>query len=210
MLTVILGAVLLVLFLTFWVWHSPRKGKLTREEIDHYLESVAKLPLPAEGSREALARIRSWAETDDGKPVYMLNLIRFHPQLHRFPGAPDFQGTPEQANAFYERRISFLWLGNASYPVVVGRAQGKDLLPAPPALDDWSRVLVCRYPSRRTFLKLLADPAYAPFAPYKFMAVEIVLVPVSGDAVVPDLRWVVGSILLILFLSVGWVQAAFF
>jgi hypothetical protein len=210
MFIIIFGAILLVLFLAFWLWHSPLKGKLTREEIEHYLERIARVPLPAKGGREALARIRAWAETDDGKPVYMLNLIRFFPQLHPFPGAPDFPGTPEQANAFYEKGITFLWLQNASYPIVAGKAQGKDLLPAPPGLDDWSRVLVCRYPSRRTFLRLLADPAYAPWVPYKFMAVEIVLVPVSGDAVVPDLRWVVGGILLTLFLLVGWVQAAVF
>jgi hypothetical protein len=49
-------------------------------------------------------------------------------------------------------------------------------------------VVVCRYPSRRTFLKLASDPSYAPIEPYKFMALEIDLVPVSGDMLVPDLR----------------------
>jgi hypothetical protein len=65
-----------------------------------------------------------------------------------------------------------------------------------------------RYPNRRTFLSLLADPAYAPFAPYKFMALEIVLVPVSGEVRMSDWRLVVGSALLVLFLTVGWVLAA--
>jgi hypothetical protein len=64
-----------------------------------------------------------------------------------------------------------------------------------------------RYPNRRAFLSLVADPAYAPFVPYKFMALEIVLVPVSGEVRVPDLRLVVGGGLLILFLTVGWVLA---
>ena len=50
--------------------------------------------------------------------------------------------------------------------------------------------------------------AYAPFAPYKFMALEIVLVPVSGDVRLPDWRLVVGGTLLVLFLTVGWVLAA--
>jgi len=44
--------------------------------------------------------------------------------------------------------------------------------------------------------------------PYKFMALEIVLVPVAGEVRVPDLRLVVGSGLLLLFLTVGWVLAA--
>jgi hypothetical protein len=205
----VFGGTLLVAFLGFWLWHSPLKGKLTREEIDRYLGAAEKqLALPAEEKAEALARIRAWAEADDGQPVYMLNLIRFFPQLRSFPGAPPFQGTPEQANAFYEKKVALLWLKNAAYPTVSGRVQGKDLMQAPRALDDWSRVVVCRYPSRRTFLKLLAEPNYAPFEPYKFMALEIVLVPVSGDLVVPDFRLVVGGALLVLFLGVAWARAA--
>ena len=50
-----------------------------------------------------------------------------------------------------------------------------------------------RYPSRRTFLELLSHPSYAPLEPYKFMALEIDLVPVSGDKVIPDMRWLVGG-----------------
>ena len=42
-----------------------------------------------------------------------------------------------------------------------------------------------RFPSRRAFLSLLADPAYGPVEPYKKMALELVLVPVSGEVVLP-------------------------
>ena len=58
-------------------------------------------------------------------------------------------------------------------------------MPIPPALDDWSRLALLRFPSRRAFLRLLADPAYGPVEPYKKMAVELVLVPVSGEVVLP-------------------------
>jgi hypothetical protein len=202
------GAILLLLFLAFWFWHSPARRKLTREEIDRYLAAVEKVPLPAEGKPAALARLRAWAESDDGKPVYMLNLMRFYPQLRHFPGTPDFQGTPEQANELYEKSVRWLLLKRGGYPIVGGRAQANALMEVPPALDRWSRVLVVRYPNRRTFLSLLADPAYAPLAPYKLMALELVLVPVSGDVRLPDWRLVVGGTLLALFLTVGWVLAA--
>jgi hypothetical protein len=207
MFEIIFGAVLLALFIGFWFWHSPIRRKLTREEIDRYLGAAEKLPLPAEERTAALARLRAWAEADDGKPVYMLNLMRFYPQLRSFPGTPDFQGTPEQANAFYEKSVLMMLLKRAGYPMVGGRAQGKNLLEVPAALDNWSRVLVVRYPSRRAFLSLLADPAYAPYEPYKLMAVETALVPVSRDLMIPDLRWVVGGMLVILFLAVGWIRA---
>ena len=65
-----------------------------------------------------------------------------------------------------------------------------------------------RYPSRRTFLELLSHPSYAPLEPYKFMALEIDLVPVTGDKVIPDFRWIVGSGLLAIFLTVGWLRSA--
>jgi hypothetical protein len=39
------------------------------------------------------------------------------------------------------------------------------------------------------------------------MSLDIDLVPVSGDVVVPDLRIVVGGSLLALFLAVNWFRA---
>jgi hypothetical protein len=73
---------------------------------------------------------------------------------------------------------------------------------------DWRRLAIARYPDRRTFLKLLSNPAYAQIEPYKFMALEIDLVPVSADIVIPDLRWVVGGGFVILVLLIGWIHAA--
>jgi hypothetical protein len=195
------------LVIAFWFWHSPIRRKLTPEEIDRYLAEAAKLTLPANEQQAVLARLRAWAKGDDGKPVYMLNLMRLCPELRSFPGIPDFQGTPEQANAYYESSVLMLLLKRAGYPMVGGKAQGENLLEAPPALDNWSRVVVVRYPSRRAFLRLLADPVYALYEPYKFMALETALVPVSKDLTVPDLRWIVGGVLVILYLALGWIRA---
>lgn len=134
-------------------------------------------------------------------------LIHFFPELRTFPGAPAFKGTPEESNAFYEKSITWLWLSHASYPILSGSTQHKNLINMQPE-RTWERVAVARYPNRRTFLKLLADPAYAPMEPYKFIALEIDLVPASGDMLIPDLRWVVGSGLIGIFLLVGWLRAA--
>jgi hypothetical protein len=204
---IILGAALAALYLVFSGWHSQWGGKLTRVEIDHYLSAIEKLPLPAEEIRAITSRSRPWAEADDGRPVYMVNLIHFFPELRTFPGAPAFQGTPEESNAFYEKSITWLWLSHASYPIFGGSTQHKNLINMQPE-RTWGRVAIARYPNRRTFLKLLADPAYAPMEPYKFIALEIDLVPASGDMLIPDLRWVVGSGLIGIFLVVGWVRAA--
>ena len=198
------GAALLGAFGAFSRWHSPPAERLTEVEIDHYLGIIAKLPLPGDECEKIVARLRPWAEEDDGKPVYMLNLIRYFAELHRWPGAPEFDGTPEEANAYYEKSLTPLWLKHASYPMVGGAAQGQNLIKTQENQEPWSTAQMVRYPSRRTFLQLLSDPSYGPLEPYKFMALEIDLVPVSGDRVIPDFRWIFGSALLVLFLAVGW------
>jgi hypothetical protein len=204
---IILGAALAVLYVIFLAWHSPWKHKLSKAEVDHYLAIIEKLPLPAEGIKALTSRIRPWAEADDGKPVYMFNLIRFFPQLRTFPGVPEFKGTPQEANAYYEKSIIWLWLSHAAYPTFSGVPQAKNLINMQPE-RTWGEVAVARYRNRRTFLKLLSDPSYAPKVPYKFMALEIDLVPVSGNLVVPDLRWVFGGGLILIFLLIGWVRVA--
>ena len=204
-----LAAVLASLYSAFWAWHSQGGGKLTQAEVDQYVAIIEKLPLPEKAVQAFIDRLRPWAEADDGKPVYMFNLIHFFSRLQPFPGAPDFKGTPEQANARYEKSLIWLWLSHASYPTFIGTPQAKNLINIQPE-RTWGNMTVVRYPSRRTFLKLISHPAYAPLAPYKFIAVELDLVPVSGGTIVPDLRWLIGGGFVIVFLLVGWIRLALF
>jgi hypothetical protein len=203
----ILAAAFVILYVAFSAWHSQGAGKLTQAEIDQYVAIIEKLPLPEKGVQAFIARLRSWAEADDGKPVYMFNLMHFFPQVRTFPGAPEFKGTPEEANAYYEESLIWLWLSHASYPTFIGVPQARNLINMQPE-RTWRNMTVVRYPSRRTFLKLISHPAYAPLAPYKLIAVELDLVPVSGGTIVPDLRWVVGGGFVIIFLLCGWLRAA--
>jgi hypothetical protein len=203
----ILAAAVIILYVAFWAWHSQGAGKLTQAEIDRYLAMIEKLPLPEKGIQAFIDRLRSWAEADDGKPVYMFNLMHFFSRVRTFPGAPEFKGTPEEANAHYERSLIWLWLSHASYPTFIGVPQAQNLLNIQPE-RTWSNMTVVRYPSRRTFLKLISHPAYAPLAPYKLIAVELDLVPVSTGIVIPDLRWLVGGGFAIVLLLVLWIRAA--
>lgn len=201
----ILAAACLLLYVIFWAWHSQGAGKLTEAEIDRYLAMIEKLPLPEKGVQAFIARLRPWAEADDGKPFYMFNLIHFFPKLQPFPGAPEFKGTPEQANAHYEKSLTWLWLSHASYPTFIGVPQARNLIDMQPE-RTWGNMTVVRYPSRRTFLKLISHPAYAPLAPYKLIAVELDLVPVANGIIVPDLRLLVAGGFVILFLLVVWLR----
>jgi hypothetical protein len=184
------------------------KGKLTADEIDRYLTLVARLPLPGDGAQQLVARLRPWAEADDGKPTYMLNLNRYFAELRTFPGAPEFAATPVEAHGHYHRRLAGKWLRNASYPIFKGTPQGEPFMQAQPGPERWDNVWIVRYPSRRKFLQLLTWPGYAEADPYKSMALEHDLVPLTGDATVPDFPWLAGGFLLAVFSATAWVRAA--
>lgn len=207
---IITGVVFMAIFIVFCIWETPSLlgTKLGKAEIDQYLKAADK-QLVFEEKEQTLARIRTWAEADDGKPVYMLNLMRNYPEIRRLSGAPDFKGTPEEANRYYEKNAVPLLLKSGGYPIFTGIPQGKCVVgTATKSVDDLTRVLVVRYTSRRSFLKLLADPAYAPIEPYKMMALDVTLLPMSAETIIPDTRYVAGSLLLALFLAVGWFRSA--
>lgn len=202
----IIGIVLIVVYVIFWRWHSQGSGKLTKEEIDNYISIIEKLPIPEEEIQAIVSRLRPWAEADDGKPVYMFNMIHFFDEVRMYPDAPEFKGTPDEANNRYMKGIIGLWLRHASYPMIDGAGQRPNLINIEPE-RDWAHATVARYPNRRTFLKLNADPAYAPCSPYKFMSMELDLLPITGKIVVPDLRLLVGGVFLITFFAINWIIA---
>ena len=197
-----LGAVLTSLFVAFWIWQTPcNLKKLSSPEVDAYLQLEGKLPGDPAEQAVFLARMRAFGLADDGRPVYMLNLMRYYPELKRGSGMEGVRGTPAEANATYEKAVMPILFRLGAYPLFGGetmeiRADGEahsNLDGFDPAIDDWSRILVVRYPSRRAFFELLTDPQWLKFAPYKIEALKIALVPAWGQVVIPDVRWVVGG-----------------
>lgn len=206
-----LGAALLALYAAIWTWQTPGwlRGPLTEAEIARYTAVIARdFPLP-EGERRAIAaRLGEWARADDGKPVYMLNLMRYYPELRRYDGAPAFDGTPAEANTHYEQTVMPTAFATGAYPLASGETQGANLLEHAAELDNWSRVILMRYPSRRAVLQLFSSPEYMPQAPYKLMALRVVLTPVHTELLIPEWRWLAAGVLLVLFLGLGWARAA--
>jgi hypothetical protein len=208
---IVLGGVLLALFLGFGLWQSPSlwRGPLTPTELDHLVaELEAHIALAPDEKAAFIARLREWGSMDDGRPVLLLNLTRYREQLGALPPGSDFEGTPLEANAHYERQVAPLALRRGEYPLIGGDAQTHSLTPGGAATDRWDRVVVMRAPSRRAFLRFMADPAYGPAVAYKLAATEVVLIPLHAELTIPDLRWLVGGLLLTVYLSVCWRRAA--
>ena len=194
-----------------WAWQDPGvwKGPMTDEDVAYYMAAIDRnLDLPPDTGDEIMARLRAWAEADDGRPVYMLNLMRFYPEVLQSPGLPEFHGTPEEANTYYEQHVMPTLFRLGGYPLYFGHAQWRNLLGFDEDIDNWGRIGVVRYPSRRAFLELLADPDYAPYMPYKLMALQIYLTPMTAEVTVPELPWAAGALALVIFLAAGWWRAA--
>jgi hypothetical protein len=207
----VLGAVLLALVAAVWMQQSPGwwRGPLSRAEADDYLARIERqVPLPADEKAETLKRLRAFAEADDGKPVYMVNVMRLYDKVRVQPGQTAFDGTPAQANAYYEDKVTPLALKGGVYPVYAGNVHEQNLFGYAAGQDRWSRMLVVRYPSRRAFLAMIADPAYGPIAPYKLMSLELLLTPTDAEMVLPDLRLVSTLLSALVFAIVGWRRAA--
>ncbi|HTQ00713.1 MAG TPA: hypothetical protein VMN56_15430 [Casimicrobiaceae bacterium] len=205
---VALAGVFAALLAALCLWQAPG-SKLSAGEVERYLSVIDKtLPLAGEERARMLARMRAFAESDDGQPFYMLNLMRYYERVRELPGAPAFAGTPREANARYEDRAIPMLVEQGGYPSLAARASARDLFGHDAPLDDWSRVLVVRYPDRRAFFDLVTDPRYGPIAPYKLMAQDIVLVPMAAELAIPDVRIVAGGALVGLFLLIGWWRTA--
>jgi hypothetical protein len=209
----ILAIVLVLLFLAVSRWQSARR--LSKEEVDHFICILEeKLPQELEDRSEFISRLRDWGKSDDGRPVYMLNLMHFYDHLKSFSGGPT-TGTPQEANDHYEKTTKRMLIKSGGYPLIAGSTtrirKGEkpksNLMVYQNGLDDWDRVLIIRYPGRRTFFQLVTNPAYLDVMPYKLASLEVMLTPVSGEIVLPDMRWITGGAFLSIFLAVGWILA---
>ena len=209
---IVLGIVLVFVFLAVSAWQSS--DTLSEAEVDRYIDIMEKtLPVDMKERNEFIARMRDWGKRDDGKPVYMLNLMRFFDEIEPVSGVPETL-TPLEANEHYEAVMGARLIEFGSYPLFGGDTSGisegqekSNLVVYEPELDNWDRVLIVRYSGRRAFFDLVTDPDYLKVEPYKRAALKIVLAPVSRDIGIPDLRWIAGGIGLIIFLLVGWVRS---
>lgn len=209
--TLVLGVVCLLLFLGLHIWQSPGGRGLTASEVDTYLDRVEQqLDLAPSAKPALLRRLRDWAEDDDGKPVHMLNVMRFRDRLMPPAGTEPPAGTPQSINARYEAAAAPLILKRGGYPLLSGSVLGANVVESPPVLDNWDRIAVVRYPNRRAFLEMISDPSYAGLEAQKLMAVELILVPFRTDLKLPDPRWPVGMLLLAVFLATGWWRSSRF
>ncbi len=209
-----LAIVMAAIFALVCHWQAPGR-RLTKADVDDYARRIASgADIPETEKTDIIAHLRSWGEADDGRPVFMLNLMRYYDTARSMPGRPDVAGSPRDLNAQYESVAMPKLLKLGAYPLFAGEPEGVSVGAQPSTnilgfdneLENWGRVLVVRYPDRRAFFELLSDPDYIKVLPYKLAALKVVLVPMHDELVVPDVRWLVGALLLAVLALVALVR----
>jgi uncharacterized protein (DUF1330 family) len=102
--------------------------------------------------------LKRFLAEDDGGPVTMLNLLRFKPD-----------GGRESYNKYSQAILPFLeqvggtvvYFGETTTPLV-----------APATDTPWDAVLLVRYPSRKAFSAMVADPDYRQITHLRTEALE--------------------------------------
>ena len=211
--------VLAVVFFSLFIgalafWGDWAGGKMTRQEVDEYLVVIDEnLEWPEPMKSYMMQSLREWGYADDGREFMMLNMMRYHDELLDYPGSvKGFKGTPKESNYKYELGTKDILLPQGGYPAVWGEVNlSRNVARADEsaANTNWDRLGFARYPNRRGFFRLMADPDYGVQSAYKLMGAHTNLIPVTPQWVVPDLRLITGMALLTLFFAIAWLRAEF-
>lgn len=111
----------------------------------------------------AQADLDRFLAEDDGKPVVMLNLLRFRPDGGR---ERYFEYLNMMAPIITRFGMEIIYAGDGGSPLVAEPGQ------------SWDAVVLVRYPTRCAFADMIADPDYAAANALRKSALnEIVLQP---------------------------------
>ncbi|MEP3244958.1 MAG: hypothetical protein ABJN40_12430 [Sneathiella sp.] len=173
--------------LLFW-YHGG--APLSSSEIEDYMATIeAQTQKP--GARHDFVALREFLDTDDGKPVYTVNLYNFH-AVADYPNGSQFEGTGLQAYERFSDVMIPLMIGRGSHPVY-----GSSW--ADPTNSQWDRIVIVKYRSRRDLVDLFATDAFAEASLHKWaslrdhqrMIVQAIHLP-DGMLVIPLLSLFLG------------------
>ena len=117
-------------------------------------------------------QVRALRDVPDEQPVTMVNLLKFRAQA-RYEDGDEAPCTGREAYAKYKHAFTQT-VGEVSQARVVysGPVQQVFIGQAGNPETDWDEVLVVRYPSRRHFLAMMADPTYREALRHRYAGLE--------------------------------------
>jgi hypothetical protein len=187
------AAILLALWsATAYFFYAPTKP-LSTAEIDDYMVGVQRLleksfVMPAgvgldpRGLEGAMSDLRSMAERDDGKAIYMVNLMKWRQGELSFPAGAELAGTiktARQADIAYNEGLFWDLLRNYSHTAYLARVEPNTLNYGTSGdADGWGEIGIFRYNSRRDFFNMITSDSYLGIMYLKMVSMgEIAIAP---------------------------------
>ncbi len=159
---------ILIVYLTFLIWHGAFERHLTDDEIQYYASLLSE-----QNPEIDQLDIEKALKNDPGRPIYMVNVVKLRDRpLAIQDGA--FQGqTSQQLYEHYGAFVGSFLLKHGSYPVFVGLAEGDAVSSWGMDSDtEWTSAAIVRYRSLRTLLELATHPEFIKKHEFKFAAIE--------------------------------------
>ncbi len=110
-------------------------------------------------------RLADMAQRDPDQPVFMLNLLRYRDTAETGHGVDGMSG--RDAYGEYGRKFAQLNPRFGGEPVYMGRVGAGVIVEDG---EEWDAMILVRYPTRRQFVEMLADPDYQAIAPIRAAA----------------------------------------
>ncbi|WP_281561074.1 hypothetical protein [Thalassomonas sp. RHCl1] len=176
---------LLVLLLLFRGSQQP----LSAAEVEAYLgkiEQQSQVP----GGRHDLKALRHFLENDDGLPFYTVNLYKFNEQAQYLDGREN-PGTGRQAYDRFSAVMVKLLAQQFSQPIF-----GSDWMADNG--NDWHRLVIVGYRSRRDIAEIFASDAFADAASHKWASIEKNERLLVQGLHIPALKFIPATLLLLL------------
>jgi hypothetical protein len=187
----VLWAVLAIGYAAFWLWYGGSGTPLSPEEVERHMAVLAE---GDRGGRGDLEAVRRFAEGDDGREFYMMNLVlyREHPE---YPDGRDRDLDPREVDRRYTGNMVPKLLSRASHPVALVETVGT--VASYEGATPWERAALVRYRSRRDFFEIVATPEFAADVVHKWAAIERTQsFPTRPIFPAPGPRFVLGALLL--------------
>ncbi|WP_417467715.1 hypothetical protein [Maricaulis sp.] len=169
-------------------WYSGTGQPMNATEIAGYLEAIAAQD-QVPGGRLDLDDLRAFMEADDGRPVFTVNRYRFN-AIADYPAGSGYSGTGLEAYDRFAAVMVPLMLARGSHPAFGSRVDAE-------AGNDWDRIVIVRYRSRRDLVDLFATDAFAEGSIHKWASSSAIDRMIVDGRTIPDGRMMITLIAII-------------
>lgn len=168
-------AILALLYVVFLSWYGGSGDPLSPGEIEEYV-AIAQAQRAENGlgelserDREVAVKLREFMETDDGQEFVMINLNVYR-DVPRYEDGREVSGSAEEVEQEYARRILPNLLVRATHPILMLDPEVSIGGTGEFERQDWTRVNLVRYRSRRDFLDFILKTSWAEDSDHKWAA----------------------------------------